>query len=74
MNKWWTVFCFFGLLVTGYWSLKADTDAALKLSRDTAGKQENLSDQMQGMKMNVQSITDNIKFFREQYERDRGRR
>ncbi len=73
-KSWWLIFTFFGVLVTGYWSLKADTDAALKLSRETATKQEVLSDQLQSMKMNIQSITDNVRYFRETYERDKGRR
>lgn len=74
VRSWWLVFTFAGIIATGYWSLKADTDAALKLSRDTASKQEALSDQLQSMRLNIQSITDNVKYFREAYERDKGRR
>lgn len=74
ISSWWHVVIIVGTIIACYFGLQAKTDEALSMSRDTAAKQAILSDQLHGLQMNIQSITDNVKYFREQYERDKGRR
>ncbi len=70
ISSWWHVLIIVGVIVSCYFGLEAKADQAVKLSEDTARKQEVLSEKLQNLNMNIQSITDNVKYFREAYERD----
>lgn len=74
ISSWWQVVVILSVVVSCYFGLQAKTDEALRLGKENAAKQEEFAKDISTLQRNIQSITDNVLYFRETYERDKGRR
>lgn len=74
ISSWWHVIAMvagvYFLVLTCYFSLKADTKEALRVSAATAAKQEKLEEKVGTIRDDIRSVTEDVKWFRQQYERD----
>jgi hypothetical protein len=70
ISSWWHVAVIIVVIVSCYFGLKADTDRAVSLSNATANQQRLTDEKVNSMQMDIRSVADDVKWFRQQYERD----
>ncbi len=70
ISSWWHVVVIVAVILGCYFGLKADTDKAVAMSMATSEAQKEQAVQVNQMQMNIQSVADDVKWFRQTYERD----
>lgn len=73
ISSWWQVMVIVAFMVACYYGLEAKADQAVKLSESTASEQRATQEKVNSMQMDIRSVADDVKWFRQQYERDMSR-
>jgi len=73
ISSWWHVVVIVGFMVACYYGLEARADEAVRLSQTTAAEQKTTQEKVNSMQMDIRSVADDVKWFRQQYERDMSR-
>lgn len=70
LASWWQITVIIAVIMSCYFGLKADSDKAILMSAATAAQQAETDKKVNAMQFSLQSVADDVKWFRQTYEKD----
>jgi hypothetical protein len=70
ISSWYHVLAIIGTIVALYFGIRTDVQAAIQMGVANASEIKNEQESIVQVRMDVRRVSDNIDWFRQQYERD----